>query len=282
MNFKSSKNRFIKKLRSWNRNRLAQKRSIESQAVEEPDTLCVLCILKNEELAVEEWVRHYLWQGADKIILIDNGSTDSSPEQIKSLAKDKRISYICLERPYRQREHYWSAIKRFGIRDKWKWLLIADLDEFWFSKDGKPIKEKLADYKDFDVVYCNWSVFGCQDKAKHPKSLRQSLLFRNPILGNNKHKKYLVRAKKILKPCMLHIHYVAGLDSARTISDNTNLQINHYVTQSYQFWTKIKMTRGDVIDPLADNQRELQMFESVNSTATQKDTLLSKLVKSQI
>lgn len=81
---------------------------------------------------------------------------------------------------------------------------------------------------------------------------------------------------------MLHIHYVAGLDSADTISDNTNLQINHYVTQSYHFWTKVKMTRGDVIDPLADNLRELRTFESVNSTATQKDTLLSELVDRQI
>lgn len=81
---------------------------------------------------------------------------------------------------------------------------------------------------------------------------------------------------------MLHIHYVAYLDSARTISDNTNLQINHYVTQSYHFWTKIKMTRGDVIDSLANNQRDLRMFESVNSTASQKDTLLSELVKSQV
>ena len=282
INFKSSSNGLVRKLRSWNRYRLVKKRSIESQTAEEPDTLCVLGILKNEELAIDEWIQHYLWQGVDKIILIDNGSTDSSPERIKSWAQDKRISYISLARPYRQREHYWSAIKRFGVREKWKWLLIADLDEFWFSKDGKPLKERLADYKDMDVVYYNWSIFGCQDKIKHPKSLRRSLLFRNPILGSNKHKKYLVRAKKLRNPSMLHIHYVAGLDSADTISDNTNLQINHYVTQSYHFWTKVKMTRGDVIDPLADNLRELRTFESVNSTATQKDTLLSELVDRQI
>jgi hypothetical protein len=54
MNFKSSQNGVVRKLRSWNRHRLVKRRSTESQTVEEPDTLCVLGILKNEELAIDE------------------------------------------------------------------------------------------------------------------------------------------------------------------------------------------------------------------------------------
>lgn len=54
INFKSSSNGLVRKLRSWNRYRLVKKRSTESQTAEEPDTLCVLGILKNEELAIDE------------------------------------------------------------------------------------------------------------------------------------------------------------------------------------------------------------------------------------
>lgn len=280
INTKSSSSGLIRSVRAWNRNRLEQ-RTVQSPETEEPDTLCVLGILKNEELAIDEWIEHYLWQGADKIILIDNGSTDSSHDRIQSWLKDDRISCIRLDRPYRQREHYWTAIKQFDVRKKWKWLLIADLDEFWFAKEGQPLCRRLADYQGIDVVYCNWSIFGCPDDAPHPESLRKSLRFRHPKLWGNGFKKYLVRASKLSRSSMVNIHYVKGLDSAHTISDNINLQINHYYTQSRNFWTQVKMTRGDAHDPLTEHIRVLRVFEDVNSGSVQEDGLLADLVEQQ-
>ena len=280
INTKSSSSGFVQKVRIWNRDRVAR-RAKSKASVEQPDTLCVLGIFKNEERAIDEWIAHYLWQGANKIILIDNGSTDNSVERIKSWSHDDRISVIRLERPYRQTEHYWTAIKRFDVRKKWKWLLIADLDEFWFAKNGRPLNERLSDFKKLDVVYCNWSTFGCTATQEHPKSLREELCLREPDLGEHGVRKYLVRAEKLTHPKMVNVHVVKNLDSAKTISDNVNLQMNHYYTQSLEFWENVKMTRGDAFDPAVEEWRDLERFHSANSGCVVEDRLLSDLVKAQ-
>lgn len=259
INTKAASSGTLQALRSWNRRRLAQ-RSAKIDAARAPDSLCVIGIFKNEKLALEEWIKHYLWQGADKIILIDNGSTDSSYDKIKPWL-EAGVSYIRLDRPYRQREHYWTAIKKFNVRKNWKWLLIADLDEFWFVKNGQSLRSKLPDYQGLDVVYCNWSNFGCPDDAPHPNSLRTELLLRHPELGPNVSRKYLVRANKLRKLKMVGVHTIKGLDSARTVSDNTNLQMNHYRTQSRHFWTEVKMTRGDAYYPAVERVRVLEEFK---------------------
>lgn len=278
---RASKNGLIQSIRKWNRKRRAQRANFSTKP-KQKNSLCVLGIFKNEELGIEEWIEHYLWQGADKIILIDNGSTDSSTDRIARWASDDRVSCIRLPQPHRQREHYWTAIKEFQIQQKWTWLLISDLDEYWFSKDGDPLRKKLKEYEDVDVVYCNWSIFGCPDVAPHPESLRSELLYRDPILGRHKHRKYFVRARKLTKSSMIDVHCVKGLDSARSISDNINIQINHYVTQSCQFWTLVKMKRGDAVDPLNDNVRGLEIFREVNSSSTHKDHRLAEFVKQNV
>lgn len=280
INTKSSQAGFVRNLRKWNRDRLVR-RAKGNASAEQPDTLCVLGIFKNEERAIDEWIAHYLWQGANKIILIDNGSTDNSVERINAWSYDDRISVIRLERPYRQTEHYWTAIKHFDVCKKWKWLLIADLDEFWFAKNGRPLTEWLPGFKGIDVVYCNWSMFGCTENQEHPKSLREELCFRFHDLGPHGHRKYLVRAEKLTHPKMVDVHVVKNLDSARTISDNVNLQINHYYTQSLEFWTNVKMSRGDVFDPLMEKVRVLEHFNSFNSQCEFEDRLLCDLVKAQ-
>jgi len=38
--------------------------------------LSVYAIFKNESVALEEWLTHYINEGVDHFFLIDNGSTD--------------------------------------------------------------------------------------------------------------------------------------------------------------------------------------------------------------
>ncbi len=277
---KKSSGKMVTRLRTWNRARLDNRKAAKP-AAKGPETLCVLGIFKNEELGIDEWIEHYLWQGADKIILIDNASTDGSFEKIQSWRGDARIEYIRLDEPFSQRQHYWTAIEHFKVRENWTWLVIADLDEFWFSKDGQPLCQKLGDYEDADVVYCNWSLFGCPSDAPHPPSLRAALVHKHPQLQPHKHKKYMVRAECLTKASMIEIHSIRGLDSGRTISDNVALQVNHYYTQSRHFWTQVKMPRGSAFDPLTSATRVLAVFDDVNAKSVEEDTLLAELVAGQ-
>ena len=36
----------------------------------------LMAIFKNESMGIREWIEHYVWQGVDKILLINNNSTD--------------------------------------------------------------------------------------------------------------------------------------------------------------------------------------------------------------
>ena len=86
--------------------------------------------MKNEARNIVEYVSHYRWQGAEKIYLIDNGSTDETLELIKPFLEDGTVGLVQLHQRWKQSQHYWTAIKKFDIRKKSKWLFIADIDEF--------------------------------------------------------------------------------------------------------------------------------------------------------
>lgn len=72
---------------------------------------CVLGIMKNEARNIVEYVSHYRWQGAEKIYLIDNGSTDETLELIKPFLEDGTVELVQLHQRWKQAQHYWTAIK---------------------------------------------------------------------------------------------------------------------------------------------------------------------------
>ena len=93
----------------------------------------VLAIMKNETDVLREWIEHYRWQGIDKIFLIDNGSTDDPERILREHLDSGFIEFFSRPRPHRQAQHYREVFRTAGIRRKVEWLVIADLDEFWFS-----------------------------------------------------------------------------------------------------------------------------------------------------
>ena len=52
--------------------------------------------MKNEARNIVEYVSHYRWQGAEKIYLIDNGSTDETLELIKPFLEDGTVELVQL------------------------------------------------------------------------------------------------------------------------------------------------------------------------------------------
>ncbi|WP_109313246.1 glycosyltransferase family 92 protein [Ruegeria sp. AU67] len=242
--------------------------------------LCVLGIFKNEALNIREWVEHYKWQGADKVFLIDNGSTDNSMELLSEFIDSGFVEVISLPKRHKQLHHYWRAFRHFEIAKRFRWLIVADLDEFWFCKDGELLPEALRAYEDIDVIYVNWSMFGSSGHIKHPTSLRLSLHQKWPHLYPHKGRKYAVRTSVIKKVLHLSMHSVRGADSSRTVSDNQKFQINHYAVQSREFWTTVKMTRGDAFNQHTHNARQLEFLSFFDAQCSEEDILLAEMVAS--
>lgn len=97
-----------------------------------------MCIVKNENLNIDEWIDHYFWQGADHLFIIDNGSTDDTFERVQQRAKGHdKITVVKRAQRHKQDAHYQDVFLKFQMRKRFRWLLVADADEFWFAPSGK-------------------------------------------------------------------------------------------------------------------------------------------------
>ena len=98
--------------------------------------LCIVAIFKNEGHALKEWIEHYLREGVDQFFLVDNGSTDGYDlkgyDKVEVWVNPKKHAQVELT------NHYLQKAK------KYKWVLVVDLDEFMYARNGfKTIKEYL-------------------------------------------------------------------------------------------------------------------------------------------
>lgn len=274
----------LKHLRSqisaWNRKRIQRLRETRETQSSYDFSLGVLGIMKNEAMNIDEWVQHYVSMGAGKIFLIDNGSTDDTVAKATAWVAKGVVELVEYPKRHRQRRHYWKAFKQLNIGRKCKWLIVADLDEFWFCPSGETIVARLAPFQAFDVIYANWRMFGSNGLQKHPKSIRQGFTMRAPELHAHSVRKYICRTSVIKSANTLGIHTVNGGRSERTVSDNERFHLNHYPIQSLEFFQTVKMTRGSAAKMANDTVRQMEYFTGHDARCTMSDTLLADLVSS--
>ena len=274
----------LKKIRVWNRTRLAKRREIKAQRHLEKmeGKLALIAIMKNESHILPEWIEHYADQGVDKIILIDNGSTDDSVEVAKAHARNGLVEVVFRLEKWKQDQHYQDTVKDKRLINRFEWLMVADLDEFWFVKDGTPLVRKLDDYQGVDVVYCNWTLFGSSGHIEQPKSVRQSFTKAIPWLSEPLITKWLVRTAALSSPKQLVTHRINDVTSYTTHTDNVDLQLNHYFLQSQQYFETTKMKRGNVQTDQHQDKATLDYFKSHDALCTKLDTLIiDKVLKAR-
>jgi hypothetical protein len=60
--------------------------------------------------------------------------------------------------------------------------------------------------------------------------------------------------------------------------ENDKIRVNHYASQSLEYFTKIKMTRGDVERIESDNVRDMEYFRKYEENKNVKDTTLFDMI----
>lgn len=232
----------------------------------------VLAQFKNEAMAMEEWIEHYFWQGADLLILLDNNSTDGGAEIAK-----KHANVIVIDAPKKcaQVENYFSLGYTCAIKQDVDYLAVLDLDEFMFGQDGKPLKQHLEQYFDqgYSQVSVNWTMFGSSGYELQPKSIRKSFLWRKKHLQSNL--KSVFKTKDLVQ-LKTHKSIVRGL-SLEVIG---GIQLNHYKIQSKEFFAKVKMKRGDSQFEHWNHSRDWQAFHD-NDFHDLEDRLLLDLLENR-
>lgn len=111
----------------------------------QPNEVAVICLLKNGEYYISEFLRHHRDLGIKHFLFIDNGSTDRT---IELLVDQPDISVIKNELPVRVYEIYLrSRIARWVFRGGW--LLFVDSDELIEMPLGEG--RKITEFVDYSI-----------------------------------------------------------------------------------------------------------------------------------
>ena len=252
--------------------------------------LSIGAIFKNEGHILEEWLDHYIFHGVDHFYLINDFSTDNYLEIIDKY-KDKISLFNNLKAEKtrgRQGECYNHFFK--PILNETKFLGILDLDEFLYSPIEIDLKNILKNYENYAQIVVNWVWFNSNGHKTQPKSVVQGFTKRveyktkiyspspygwcmNGTLGP----KTILNTSFTINDISIHGSTVDGesinLSYLRDFN-NPLLLINHYAIQSVEFFSKVKMTRGDVNGWFLTEDRNLAFFESLDVGDVYDDRLL--------
>ena len=271
-------------------------------------SISVLSIFKNEATNLEEWINHYLVdQQVNRLILIDNGSTDDWRPIVDNHKKKEKITLLTDTRKHCQHVIYKDVFES-GLIDT-EWLLVCDLDEFAYARSGfNSLGQYLSQLdKETGFVMLPWKNFGSSGYIKQPSSIRKSFTRRahvpypEPEPGACRGK-YICRMSHTSRIDVHHAEAKNGdcrykLSSGRDITefksqifrgitpyseqdlDECNIHLNHYASQSLQYFKEIKSTRGDVFNRRMD-VKQMSYFEKFDRNDV-SDSELADMIKTQ-
>ncbi len=232
--------------------------------------LSIISIFKNETMILKNWLNHYIWQGIEHFYLIDNDSTDKPLSILQEYIDNGYVSYFHRPKKYSQVEHYQEIFNIANLKEKTKWLIVADLDEFWYSPEK--LINVIDKYNDYNVIYSNWLMFGNSNNILQPIDVRVSNIYRSKDHAHLQ--KWIVKTNSI-NSSDINIH---NINNTNSITVNDLIKLNHYPIPSVEYFIKIKMTRGDATTHIYDNIRNNNYFIDYNKNTDTKDIELAELV----
>lgn len=240
--------------------------------------LSVLATFKNEKTIMREWLDHYLAEGVEHFYLIDNGSTDNYDEVLKTYITRGLVTLFKDSTKHAQSQNYNKYF--MPHRKESFWLMIVDLDEFVYNAKNKTIPDFLRKFESKGAVVLPWKRFGSNGLIRQPLSVVEGFTKR----GNADTKASHVEIKtivnvKFLKSLNLHKQEFEGsavdgrgkevlaenlMNTSEQMIRDSDLVINHYENQSWDWYRTVKMTRGDASNPESDKARQQKVFEERN------------------
>jgi glycosyltransferase involved in cell wall biosynthesis len=94
-----------------------------------------ISVVRNEVNIVRLTLLNHLALGLDRILVLDNGSTDGTRQVLSRLACDPRVRWIGDQSPFLQ-ARMTTELAREAFRQGADWFLPFDADEFWYCPEG--------------------------------------------------------------------------------------------------------------------------------------------------
>ena len=240
----------------------------------------LVCIAKNEDNYILEWIAYHQKLGFDSIFVYQNNW--NFPINVRG------VHTIEFNGECQQLPAYNHFIENYS--SSFEWVAFIDVDEFFVLKKHSRIKDFLGDFKDVQGgLAINWVMFGSNGHTD-VKNRNYAVLsrFTRCAKSPNRHIKSILRIKRSswlqrlfstgqTNVRMINPHYpnIPLLDTRREKVEGpfnpggpVNLiQINHYFTKSLaEFRAKVARGRADQLGT-REAEREFHNEDEVNNDA---------------
>jgi hypothetical protein len=168
----------------------------------------LVCIAKNEDHYIQEWIDYHLKLGFDKIIIYQNNWRWSG--------ETENVIKIDFDGELKQTPSYNHFIEH--NLNNYDWVAFFDVDEFLVLKKHNSIVEFLNDYNDYEAVGINWALFGNNGHNKILDDYSVIKRFTKRQSSVNPHVKCIVK---------LHRKFYMGVHSPDLNWVDTNKKLNY-------------------------------------------------------
>lgn len=220
----------------------------------------IVSIQKNRAPWLHEWVAFHHLVGFSKFYVYAHNCTDASGAVLGRLAQayDLKAFALNTDENQVQLKAYQHAYENFG--HECDWLAFIDGDEFLFPTAANSIGHALAEYDHLrtSAIGAYWVCFGSSGHVQEPPGLVvQNYRQRPPLsFADNRHIKSIVRGRQASRvgpnshmfatPWGTQDELGRAVDFGLTKHEPsyTRFRINHYVTQSWQYFKEFKQGSG--------------------------------------
>jgi hypothetical protein len=234
--------------------------------------LTVTSIQRNRARWIKEWLAFHMVVGVERFQLYAHGCTDDTVPLLLRLARHYPlvVHQVPLDTPRPQIAAYQHAWATYGHEPGW--MAFIDGDEFLFPTGAETLQEALLPFEGqaLSAVAVHWVCYGSSGHLQEPQGLVMENFTRHagPDFPANRHLKSILRGGEPgVVPNGSHVFPTPrGTfdDRLRPVTHGLMLnrepcydalRINHYVTQSWQYFTEFKQHSGaadvspDVVRP---------------------------------
>lgn len=220
--------------------------------------VALVCIAKNEDSYIDEWIAYNKKLGFDDIFIYQNNWRWSG--------ESENVNKIEIDGINKQREAYNGFIR--NNHSKYDWAAFFDIDEFLVLKKHDDIKSFLLDYEEFPAVGINWILFGDNGHKTIDGDYSVVKRFTKRQEGVNQHVKCIVKLSPIVY-MDIHNPNSSWVDTHKRINrgpftkihTDDIAQLNHYFCKTQEEF-QMKCDRGRADTP--NSKRSMVEFEPHN------------------
>ena len=103
-----------------------------------------LTTVRNEQDVISSTIAHLLDQGVDRVYVVDDGSTDSTPDILRSFGSS-RVFPAFVNAPYHYQARWMNRLAYYASLDGYEFIVPFDADEWWFGTEGRTVREAIEE-----------------------------------------------------------------------------------------------------------------------------------------